>query len=109
MEKRADFVFNFPVDETTVDSIQSLRNIRLGLARQMAGSIEKTVDEMIRRGLLHRNERSQHIQTLKSHLAEKIANLQKRGDDADSIYSDELELYLGLMADPNDEDLNQEE
>lgn len=103
MEKRADFVFNFPVDETTVDSIQSLRNIRLGLARQMAGSIEKTVDEMIRRGLLHRNERSQHIQTLKSHLAEKIAHLQKRGDDADSIYSDELELYLGLMADPADE------
>lgn len=100
MEKMTDFVFNFPIDEDTVDTIQTLRNIRLGLAHQMLASIPSTVDELVKRGLILESDRQTHMKSLRQELRLKIANLEKRTPDSASIYSDELELYLDLIKEP---------
>lgn len=95
-----DFVFNFPIDEDTVDTIQTLRNVRLRLAHQMLSSIPSTVDELVKRGLIDEGDRHKHTKSLREELRLKIANLEKREPDSDSIYSDELELYLDLIKEP---------
>lgn len=102
MEKMTDLVFNFPIDEDTIDTIQTLRNVRLRLAHQMLSSIPSTVDELVKRGLIAESDRQRHAKSLREELRTKIANLQKREPDDSSIYSDELELYLTLMKEPTE-------
>lgn len=97
MQKMTDLVFNFPVDELTVDTIQTLRDVRLQVAREMLRVVPDTVDEMVKRGLIDNGDRGAQIKNLTKELRDKINSLEKRQPEEDSIYSDELELYLNLI------------
>ena len=99
MEKLASVVFECPFDEETMKSMQDLRTMRLSIAKTQFANIRQTVDELIKRGLLEEGDRKSYAESLKATLKDKITALEVRSRAHDTIYSDEIEIYLELLAD----------
>ena len=98
MEMVASVVFECPFDEETLKSMQDLRIMRLKIAKQQLANVAKTVEEMIARGLLEDGNRKTDTDELRLALKDKVAALEVRQRASDTVYSDEIEIYLELLA-----------
>ena len=97
MEKTS-IVIESDFEAATVEELNTLRQVRLGLAEAQFKNPEKVVDEMIRRGLISSMDRASNIKQLKDEIEKKLAVLRKRVEgEANVFYFDEIGLYSDLL------------
>jgi hypothetical protein len=91
-------VIEHQFDETTIEELNTLRDIRLGLAQKQLKDPVSTVDELVRRGLITSKERNACLQLLQEELEKKLSVLRARSQESDkTFYFDEIGLYSDLI------------
>jgi hypothetical protein len=99
METMASVVFECPFDDETLKTLQDLRVMRLDIARKQLTEVGRTVRELVKRELLADGDRAAMTESLKVELSEKVKSLELRTGVVDTIFSDEIEIYLDLVSD----------
>jgi polyhydroxyalkanoate synthesis regulator phasin len=90
-------VFECPIDEATLASIQELRLLRIEVLQRQIQQIDKVVETLLEQGTLQADERGPYREVILAELQEKCEELQSRLDSRETVYSDELELYLDVL------------
>ncbi|HYX39469.1 MAG TPA: hypothetical protein VE954_40740 [Oligoflexus sp.] len=89
-------VFECPIDDATLASIQELRLLRIEVLQRQMQHIDKVVETLLEQGTLKAEERGPYREVILAELKEKCEDLQNRLD-SDTVHSDELELYLEVL------------
>jgi hypothetical protein len=92
-------VFECPIDDATLASIQELRLLRIEVLQRQIQHIDKVVETLLAQGTLQAGERGAWREVILAELHEKCKELQNRLDNRETVYSDELELYLDVLTD----------
>jgi hypothetical protein len=90
-------VFECPIDEATLSSIQDLRLLRIEVLQRQIHEIDQVVETLLEQGTLEAHEREPYREVILAELQEKCRELQSRLDSRETVYSDELELYLDVL------------
>lgn len=94
MHKNSYLKIDHPFDDHTIEELQVMRELRLQHYEAIAGDLPATVHLLENQGI-HTN-----VFALKQEIDEKISELKRRLSEHDqSIYLDEVELYLSSLAD----------
>lgn len=91
-------VFECPIDDETLTSIQELRILRIEVLQRQIQHIDQVVETLMEQGTLREDEREPYREVILAELQEKCEELQGRLDNRETIYSEELELYLDVLA-----------
>lgn len=92
MAGATELVFHEDFHPDTVAAINEMREIRLGSLMQMQGNLEKTAATIGASG--------SEVANLKHDIENRIRGLKDRLANPNRIFSDELELYMELLANP---------
>ncbi|MEY4631730.1 MAG: hypothetical protein RIQ81_1850 [Pseudomonadota bacterium] len=92
MAGATELVFHEDFHPDTVAAINEMREIRLGSLLQMQGNLAKTAAAIGASG--------PEVSNLKHDLEQRIISLKDRLANPNRIFSDELELYMELLANP---------
>ena len=95
----ATVVFQHDFDEKTLEEFESLRLIRLSLAERLLSNPEKTINELLRRGLIAAKDKEKFRAELEGELAKKIKVLRDRSKDKKTVFADEIKLYSDILQD----------
>ncbi len=87
-----ELVFQEDFHPDTVAAINELREIRLGNLEHMLGNLAKTASAL--------GAADSEIQGLRGDLNFRISGLKARMANPNTIFADELELYMELLANP---------
>ena len=90
------------LDEKTIDHLETLASIRLGLARQQLEDSEKTLKQLLDRGLVEADDYDDMLSELQEELKRKISRLEDRNavQFADGeLHFEDLDLYIDLLTD----------
>ncbi len=96
----ASVVFDVNLDNELLENIGSLRALRLEALNKQLTEIDSTLDFLELQGALSKEERVTYRHAVQFEIAEKIKLVESRVRDNETVYSDELELYLELLAEP---------
>ena len=96
----ASVVFDVNLDNELLENIGSLRALRLEALNKQLTEIDSTLDFLELQGALSKEERVTYRYAVQYEIAEKIKMVESRVRDNETVYSDELELYLELLAEP---------
>ena len=94
-------VFECDFDSETVNALKDLRMIRRGVLIQQIHEIDSTLKHLVEDGAITPDEVESYKDKVLADLNGKLDQLECRMDDPDTIYSDELEMYLDLLSNPN--------
>jgi hypothetical protein len=90
-------VFECPIDEATLSSIQELRHLRLEVLRRQIQDIDRVLETLMIQGALAEDEREPYRDVVLQELENKCLELETRIDLPETVYFDELELYLDVL------------
>ncbi len=90
--KEAKVVFTHVFDEDLIDEITDLRLMRIGQYEKMLSDIPITQQNLAKRGV------DASPEVLRKEIDEKIVELKNRLQEVDTIFADELHLYIDLAA-----------
>lgn len=90
-------VFECPIDDATLASIQELRLLRIEVLQRQIREIDRIVETLLEQGTLQAEERGPYREVILAELQEKCEELQSRLDSRETVYSDELELYVDVL------------
>jgi hypothetical protein len=90
-------VFECPIDELTLESIQELRVLRIEVLQKQILQIDKVIETLLEQGTLEENERSAYREVILADLQEKCHEIRARLSSPETVYSEELELYLDVL------------
>jgi hypothetical protein len=96
----ASVVFDVSLDEELLENIGSLRALRLEALNKQLTDIDSTLDFLELQGAITQSERVTYRHAVQFEISEKIKMVESRVRDNETVYSDELELYLELLAEP---------
>lgn len=96
----ASVVFDVNLDDELLENIGSLRALRLEALNKQLSDIDSTLDFLEKQGALSSKERMTYRHAVQFEISEKIKAVEARVSDSETVYSDELELYLELLAEP---------
>lgn len=94
----ARVVFECPIDEATLHSIRELRELRLEVLRKQVNDIDQVMDKLKIQGALVEEEKDSYREVILSDLSDQCRLLESRIGLTETIYYDELELYIEIMA-----------
>lgn len=96
---RKTVIFEHGFDAATVEDIVTLRRVRLNFTEKLLESLDWTAEKLGEAG--HRDEEGRPFeqQAIAQELNERIAILKERITNVNTIYADEIELYLDLLKD----------
>jgi len=80
-----------------IEELDTLREMRLGLAKKQLSEAESTIDQLIDRGLIAAHERVELLDELKIELTDKIANLNDRDQESNQVSFDDIDFYLDML------------
>ena len=90
-------VFECPIDEATLSSIQELRLLRLEVLRRQIQDIDRVLETLMTQGALAEDEKEPYRGVVLQELESKCLELETRLDLPETVYFDELELYLDVL------------
>lgn len=90
-------VFKCPIDDATLSSINELRHLRLEVLRRQIQDIDHVVDRLLDEGAFHEEEKEPYRSVILQDLAAKCDELEERIQLPETIYFDEIELYLDVL------------
>ncbi len=96
-------VFECPIDEATLSSIQELRLLRIEVLQKQIKQIDKVLETLMEQGTLQEHEREPYKEVILAELQDKCEELQNRLQSQQTVYSEELELYLEVLTSQADD------
>jgi len=99
----AAIILKHDLDQTVIEELESLRLVRLSLAEKLLKNIDKTKDELKRRGLVANLEKEIDHEDLKKELRHRVDVLKFRVAQKNVVFVDEIELYADLLGKPEEE------
>ena len=96
----ASVVFDVNLDNEVLENINSLRTLRLEALNRQLEDIESTLDFLELQGAISKSDRLKYKEAVAYDISEKIKTVRSRIEKNDTVFSDELELYLELLAEP---------
>ena len=96
----ASVVFDVNLDDDLLENMGSFRALRLEALNKQLSEIDSTLDFLELQGALTKDERITYRYAVQFEISEKIKLVESRVKDNKTVYSDELELYLELLAEP---------
>lgn len=103
----ASAVFQHNFDKAMLEQIDTLRTVRLQMAEKMLREIDNIAHELNTRGLV--GPQGVDKAELRAELTSRIKTMQERLKRPDVIYSDEISLYVDLLADAEREEADESE
>lgn len=94
----ARVVFECPLDEETLYSIRELRALRLEVLRKQVNNIDHVMDKLENEGALVEAEKDSYREVILSDLSDQCRILESRLCLTETVYCDELELYIEIMS-----------
>lgn len=91
-------VFECPLDEETICTIEELRKLRHEVLDRQIRNIDSVVQTLLDQGALVEEEKSAYRLVILDELKEKRQEITQRLSDRETIYSDEIELYLDIIS-----------
>lgn len=98
-ELMAVVVFECPLDDETLHTIRELRELRLEVLRRQVSDIDSVMDRLKLQGALLENEKDAYREVILSDLSDQCRLLESRLKLTETVYFDELELYIEIMND----------
>ncbi|MBC7661684.1 MAG: hypothetical protein H7249_18460 [Chitinophagaceae bacterium] len=95
----ATVVFECPLDDETLQTIRELRELRLEVARKQVADIDIVMDRLKVQGALLEDEKETYREAVLSDLSDQCLVLESRLKLTETVYFDELELYIEIMTD----------
>jgi hypothetical protein len=83
-------VFECPIDDETLHTIRELRELRL--------EIDDVMDKLELQGALIEEEKDSYREVILSDLSDQCRLLESRLTLTETVYYDELELYIEIMS-----------
>ena len=93
-------VFECDLDDGLIENIDNLRTLRLEALKKQLLDIDSTLDFLESQRAISSEDRKKYKLSVEHDLQLKIDITENRISRKDTIYSDELELYLELLAEP---------
>lgn len=93
-------VFDCNFEAETLVAINDLRKVRHDVLVKQISDIGETLDSLVKMGALESSERMSYQKQILDELNHKLDTLKERLTTPETIYSDELEMYLDLLASP---------
>lgn len=95
MDHKTQIVFEQDLDEQFVADLNNMRQMRLGILKNLLGSPEKAAKELIRRGLMKPSDID--MTELQEYLADKVYDLEIRKQKPNRVHMDDLETYVKVL------------
>jgi flagellar biosynthesis chaperone FliJ len=92
-------VFECPIDDETLHTIRELRELRLEVLRRQVSEIDDVMDKLERQGAVIEEEKESYREVILSDLSDQCRLLESRLTLTETVYYDELELYIEIMSD----------
>lgn len=90
-------VFKCPIDDSTLSSINELRLLRLEVLRRQIVEIDQVVARLVDEGALQDEEKEPYRDVILEDLNSKCNELEERIQIPETVYFDEIELYLDVI------------
>lgn len=90
-------VFKCPIDDETLTSINELRHLRLEVLRRQIQEIDHVVERLLDEGAFQEDEREPYRVVILRDLSDKCDELEERIQVPETVYFDEIELYLDVL------------
>src|SRR5688572_26774724 len=90
-------VFKCPIDEVTLSSINELRHLRLEVLKKQIKDIDKVVATLVNEGAFLEEEKEPYRDVILRDLTDKCYELEERMQVRETVYFDEIELYLDVL------------
>ncbi|NRA64377.1 MAG: hypothetical protein HRU19_07825 [Pseudobacteriovorax sp.] len=97
----ADVVFSCDFDPETINSLRDLRVLRRGVLVSQMEEIESTLIHLVDDGSIKSSEKGLYRSQVLGEISHRLEQLEERMKDPSTFYSDEIEMYLDLLAEPN--------
>ncbi len=92
-------VFECPIDDETLHTIRELRELRLEVLKKQVSDIDHVLHKLERQGALIEAEKDSYRDAILADLTVQCRMLENRLTLSETIYYDELELYIEIMTD----------
>lgn len=96
----ASVVFDCEFEPETLLAIQDLRKIRRDVLSKQVEEIGATLESLVGMGAIKSSERLSYQQKVVIDLSDKIKELDQRIENPETVFSDEIEMYLDLLSNP---------
>ena len=90
-------VFDCPLDEKTLQCIQDLRRLRLEVLKRQVIEIDTVLEKLKAQCSLAEDEKDSYRDVILYDLREQCDSIEQRLLIPDTIYSEELELYVDIL------------
>ena len=90
-------VFECPLDDVTLETIRELRGLRLEVLRKQVDDIDQVMEKLRNQGALLEEEKAVYREAIIYDLTEQCDLLENRMKLSETVYYDELELYIEIM------------
>ncbi len=90
-------VFKCPIDDATLTSINELRQLRLEVLRRQILEIDLVVERLLSEGAFQEDEKEPYRVVILEDLTSKCDELEERIQIPETVYFDEIELYLDVL------------
>ncbi|RYZ57840.1 MAG: hypothetical protein EOP07_08785 [Proteobacteria bacterium] len=91
-------VFECPIDDETLHTIRELRELRLEVLRRQVSEIDDVMDKLELQGAVIEEEKDSYREVILSDLSDQCRLLESRLTLTETVYYDELELYIEIMS-----------
>ncbi len=90
-------VFECPLDPVTLGSINELRVLRLEVLRKQINEIDRVLETLKTQGALVEEEKGAYREVVLEELRAKSKEIEQRIHAPETVYLDELELYIDVL------------
>ncbi|SME89384.1 hypothetical protein [Pseudobacteriovorax antillogorgiicola] len=98
----ATVIFDCDFAPETIHAIGELRRLRKDVLSKQIEEIGSTLESLVGMGALKSSERLSYQKDILAELQCKLSVIDERLAAPETVYSDELELYLELLANPEE-------
>ncbi len=91
-------VFECPLDQETLESIRDLRVLCLQVLRRQVAEIDTVIHKLKVQGALAEHEQDDYRDVILEDLSAQCEKLEGRLAMNETVFADELELYVDILA-----------
>lgn len=92
-------VFECPIDQETLECIHDLRVLRLQVLRRQVAEIDSVIHKLKVQGALAEDEQDTYRDVILEDLTAQCDKLEQRLSLQETVFADELELYIDILND----------
>lgn len=99
----AHVVFDADLDSETLKTIQELRLMQRDAVKRQLDNLSETIESLVSLGAIQAAQKASYSTPVRIGLEERLQLIDGRIKSPDTVYSDELELYLDILSSADSE------